>query len=277
MARVAVVTGSNKGIGFACARALCKQLKPEDVVYVTARNPELGEKAVLALEKEGLKPHFHQLDISDKASVEALRDHLKKEHGGLDILINNAAIAYKAKDTTPFAEQAKVTNRVNYFDTAQAFHILSPLLRPHARVVNVCSFVAVMTWGRMGDALKDQFRNVSSEEELNSIVNRFINLAAKDEHTKHGFPTTAYGFSKVALSALSRLHDRVFEKETTRPGIVVYAADPGWVQTDMSSNSGNKNIDQGADTLVWLALKPQGDTEGRGEMFSDRKLNKVFL
>lgn len=42
------------------------------------------------------------------------------------------------------------------------------------RVVNVCSFVAVMTWGRMGDALKDQFRNVSSEEELNSIVNRFI-------------------------------------------------------------------------------------------------------
>lgn len=64
-------------------------------MYVTARNPELGEKAVLALEKEGLKPHFHQLDISDKASVEALRDHLKKEHGGLDILINNAAIAYK--------------------------------------------------------------------------------------------------------------------------------------------------------------------------------------
>ncbi|XP_071811989.1 carbonyl reductase [NADPH] 1-like [Apostichopus japonicus] len=277
MARVAVVTGSNKGIGLACIRALCKQLKPDDVVYLTARNPELGKKAVADLEKEGLKPRFHQLDISNKASVEALRDHLKKEHGGLDILINNAAIAFKSKDPAPFSEQAKVTNGVNYFDNAQAYHILSPLLRPNARVVNVCSFVAVMTWGKMGDDLKEQFRKLATEEELNTIVNKFIDLAAKDEHTKHGFPGTAYGFSKVALSAFTRLQDRIFEKDTARPGIAVFAADPGWVVTDMSSGSGKKNVDEGADTLVWLAMRPEGDLEGRGEMYSDRKLNKVFL
>ena len=52
-------------------------------------------KAVADLEKEGLNPRYHQLDISNQQSVEALRDHLKKEHGGLDILINNAAMAFK--------------------------------------------------------------------------------------------------------------------------------------------------------------------------------------
>ncbi|KAJ8024551.1 Carbonyl reductase [NADPH] 3 [Holothuria leucospilota] len=277
MSRIAVVTGSNKGIGFACVRALCKQLKPEDVVYLTARKPDLGKKAVLDLEKEGLKPRFHQLDISDKQSVEALRDHLKKEHGGLDILINNAATAYKAKDQTPFSEQAKVTNQVNYFDNVQAVHILSPLLRANARVVNVCSFVANMTWGKMGNELKEEFKNLSSEDQLNKLVQKFIDLAAKDEHTKHGFPNTAYGFSKVAFSAYTRLLDREFQKDSNRPGMVAFAADPGWVVTDMSSQSGNKNIDEGADTLVWLALQPEGATEGRGEMFSDRKLHQVFV
>lgn len=57
----------------------------------------------------------------------------------------------------------------------------------------------------------------------------------------------------------------------------IFQADPGWVVTDMTSGSGKKNIDEGADTLVWLAMRPEGDLEGRGEMYSDRKLNKVFL
>ncbi len=65
-----------------------------------ARDEGRGAAAVAALEKEGLKPRFHQLDISDGASITALRDHLTKTHGGLDLLVNNAAIAYKVSDAT---------------------------------------------------------------------------------------------------------------------------------------------------------------------------------
>ncbi|PIK39333.1 Carbonyl reductase [Apostichopus japonicus] len=277
MSRVAVVTGSNKGIGLACIRALCRQLKPDDVVYLTARNPELGKKAVADLEKEGLKPRFHQLDISNKASVEALRDHLKKEHGGLDILINNAAIAYKDEDPAPFAEQAKVTNDINYFKTAQVFHTLSPLLRANARVVNVASFVANWTWGKMEENVKEKFRHLSKEEELDKIVKEFVDLATTGEHTKHGFPNTSYGFSKVAVAAMTKLQDQEMQKDSKRSGIIVYSADPGYVKTDMSSQGGDKTTDEGADTLVWLALRTENAIEGRGEMFSDRKINKVIL
>lgn len=45
----------------------------------------------------------------------------------------------------------------------------------------------------------------------------------------------------------------------------------------MSSQGGDKDTDEGADTLVWLALRTDNATEGRGEMFSDRKINKVIL
>jgi carbonyl reductase 1 len=87
------VTGGNKGVGFAIVKALCKQF--EGNVYLTARNVTLGMNAVSELQKENLQPKFHQLDISDDESITTFRDYIKNTYGGLDILVNNAAIAFK--------------------------------------------------------------------------------------------------------------------------------------------------------------------------------------
>jgi len=59
-----------------------------------ARDQARGQEAVASLEKEGLHPKFHQLDIDDPESVKCLRQFLVDTYGGLDILINNAGIAY---------------------------------------------------------------------------------------------------------------------------------------------------------------------------------------
>ena len=59
-----------------------------------ARSEERGLSAVKDLEKEGLKPKFHQLDITDHQSIVKLKDFLVAKYGGLDVLVNNAAIAY---------------------------------------------------------------------------------------------------------------------------------------------------------------------------------------
>lgn len=87
------VTGGNKGIGYAIVRSLCQQY--DGHVYLTARDITRGLNAVSELEKQGLKPKFHQLDISDDESITKFRDYLKNTYGGLDVLINNAAIAFK--------------------------------------------------------------------------------------------------------------------------------------------------------------------------------------
>ena len=108
----------------------------DGVVYLTSRNESLGKAAVAELEKLGHHPHYHQLDIDDESSVIRIRDYMKEKYGGLDVLVNNAAVAMKRGT---FAEQAVVNLRTNFFNTERACQILFPILKPHARVVNVSS------------------------------------------------------------------------------------------------------------------------------------------
>ena len=93
--RVALVTGANKGLGFAIVRALAGGFQGD--VVLTAPDEAQGLAAVQQLQTQGLSPLFHQLDIDDRQSIRALRDFLRKEYGGLDVLVNNAGIAFKSK------------------------------------------------------------------------------------------------------------------------------------------------------------------------------------
>ena len=68
---VAIVTGSNKGIGFGIVKDLCKKYKGD--VYLTSRNEERGLKAVEDLKKEGLEPKYHVCDLSNVETVLKLR------------------------------------------------------------------------------------------------------------------------------------------------------------------------------------------------------------
>ena len=138
--KVAIVTGGNKGIGFAIVKGLVEKF--DGAVYLTARNVERGNNAVKELEKTGINASFHQLDIDDRSSIEKLRDYMKDKYGGIDVLVNNAGIAFKAAATEPMHVQAKVTIQTNYFGTKQACEVLFPILKPGARVVNVSSSAA---------------------------------------------------------------------------------------------------------------------------------------
>ncbi|KAM7322323.1 hypothetical protein ACRRTK_019164 [Alexandromys fortis] len=99
---VALVTGGNKGIGFAITRDLCQKFSGD--VVLTARNQARGQAAVQQLQAEGLNPRFHQLDIDDLHSIRAIRDFLLKEYGGLDVLVNNAGIGTWPKNKPPPTE-----------------------------------------------------------------------------------------------------------------------------------------------------------------------------
>jgi len=62
-----------------------------------ARDESRGQDAVAAFAKEGLHPKYHQLDIDDEESIKRLRQFLVDNYGGLDLLVNNAGIAYKVR------------------------------------------------------------------------------------------------------------------------------------------------------------------------------------
>lgn len=256
--RVALVTGSNKGIGFGIVKELCSKF--DGIVYLTSRDEKRGKSAVEELNKLGLNPHYHQLDIDDESSVTRLRDYLQTRYGGLDALVNNAAIAFKMAATEPFEEQARITLHTNFFNTLRASNILFPLLRPHARVVNVSSSSGHLSRINGEEPAASELRNKLSSptlttEELCGLMKNFIEAAQNGEHKKLGWPNSTYVVSKVGLSALSRIQQRAFD-EDSREDIIVNHVHPGYVDTDMTSHKGHFTIEQGAAAPSWLALLP---------------------
>ena len=136
MQRIAVVTGANKGIGYEIAKQL---LTTCTVVVLACRNKELGEAAVKQLASP--KARFMQCDISDAASIAAFADTFSTEFGALDVLVNNAAIAFKGADPTPFEGQTGPTLRTNYKGTVALTERMLPLLEKSANghLVNIAS------------------------------------------------------------------------------------------------------------------------------------------
>jgi carbonyl reductase 1 len=267
--KVAVVTGSNKGIGFGIVKQLCEQLKPGSIVYLTARDEGRGQAAVKELEKLGLSPKFHLLDIDNLESIIKFRDDMKNTHGGIDILVNNAAIAFKHDATEPFGHQANETIRVNYFAILDVCRELFPLLNKGARVVNVSSSVGHLTMIKgqepQAGALRARFSDPSLKvEQLNQLMNEFIKAANEGNHHECGWPGSTYAVSKVGLSALTRIQQKDFDAQRPGDDIVVNSVHPGYVDTDMTSHKGPLTIEQGAAAPVWCALLPPWVTIPRG-------------
>ncbi|BFZ24375.1 hypothetical protein BsWGS_27414 [Bradybaena similaris] len=269
--RVAVVTGANKGVGFGIVRALCKQFDGD--VFLTSRDEGRGKSAVQQLEKEGLQPKFHQLDLNNYESIVKLREFLLKHYQGLDVLVNNAGIAYKMDSTAPFSEQAEVTTKTNFFDTLAVCEVLFPILRPHARVVNVSSMMSKFALDKCSDKLKARFTDPEiTMEELTSLMKQFVQAARDNTAKQDGFPDTTYGMSKIGVTVMSIIQQRELDKQG-KQDIVVNACCPGYVDTDMTSHKGSKTIDEGAETPVYLALLPPNVQSPRGDFVQEKKVS----
>ena len=156
---------------------MCKDF--DGIVYLTSRDEGRGLKAVEQLKSLGLSPLFHPLDIDDEASVLKLRDHLLKEHGGLDVLVNNAVIIFRMTCTDPFGDTVERTIRTNFFHTLRLNEILFPILRPHARVVNLTSDDGhlLKIAGKEPEASQLRTRFAAPDltiEQLSDLMNEFI-------------------------------------------------------------------------------------------------------
>ena len=92
------------------------------------RDEALGRAAVAGLAREGLHPRYHALDITDEAAITRLRDHLREQHGGLDVLVNNAGLCLPSDTELAFGEQARVTLGLNYYSN-KVMYILYYTLR----------------------------------------------------------------------------------------------------------------------------------------------------
>jgi len=264
--RVAVVTGSNKGIGYAIVKDLCSKF--DGIVYLTSRDEGRGKAAQQELAKLGLKCNYHQLDITDQASIDRFAAYIKNTYGGFDCLVNNAGFAYKQAATEPIGVQARDTIGINYFGTLAVSKALFPLLRPHARVSNVSSMAGHLKYvngdePHASELKKKLASDTLTVEELSALMNQYIETTNNGTHKQKGWGNSTYCTSKIGMSALSRIHQRDFDADP-REDLVINFCHPGYVDTDMSSHKGPLTIEEGAKAPVYLALLPPNITSPKG-------------
>ncbi|CAH2265643.1 jg15727 [Pararge aegeria aegeria] len=264
--KVAIVSGANKGLGFAIVKGLCQNYK--GIVYLTARDESRGLEAVKKLNDLGLKPMFHLLDVTEKNSIEKLAEYIKTKHGGFDVLVNNAAIL-EWDEVYPTYEAAKRNIEINYKSLLNIEALLYPLLRDGARVVNVssaCGHLSNLRNKKWLDLLTKQDLN---KEDINYFVDEYLESVKNGTFRKEDFADDGkhaeHRVSKIALTALTMVQQKLY------PNISINAVHPGSVDTDMAKLKKGVNPDEAAKTVLYLILEASPKLKGTF-MWYNRKL-----
>ena len=245
-AQVAIVTGANKGVGYHIAAQLVASGLFGTVV-LACRDPTRGLRAAAEVGGEYLP-----LNVGDPSSAASLAQMVHEKFGRCDLLVNNAAIAFKAADPTPFNEQTKPTLDVNYRGTVQVTEALLPLLakQPHARIVNVASMAGKLR--QLSPSLQRQFASPTlTMDQLHTLVESFEADVRSGAHARNGWGRSNYGLSKLAVIAATKVWSR------QHPSISVNAMCPGYCDTDMSSHRGTRPPAEGAKIAVLLSTMDQ--------------------
>jgi carbonyl reductase 1 len=266
--RVAVVTGSNKGIGFFIAVQLGLSGLFENVI-LACRDEQRGLTAVQdAIKAIGnkAKVSYAPLTLGDHDSHVAFRQKMEQDFGKVDVLVNNAGFAFKGADPTPFAQQTKPTMDINYHGTVDFTEEMLPLIRKgtDARIVNVASMSGHLSQISSRD-LRNKFTSPTlTMPELNQLVAKFESDVQTGIHREQGWGNSNYGMSKLAVIAATK----VWAREEA-PTIAVNCCCPGYCKTDMTSQKGVRDPREGAKNAVIPVIM---ENPPSGEFFSDFKV-----
>jgi len=141
--KVALVTGSSRGIGAGMVRAL-DECGARCVVNYVADDAGRNHADALAVAAELRDPIVLQADVGDDAQVAAMMDRVRNDAGGLDILINNAGILRDKSLKKMAADEWDAVLRVNLSGAFHCMRHAQSILRNDGRIVNLSSVSGAM-------------------------------------------------------------------------------------------------------------------------------------
>jgi len=231
--KVALVTGANKGIGYAIAAGLGALGYR---VAVGARDAARLDTAVEKLRAGGADAFGVPLDVTGDRSAADAAASVGRTAGRLDVLVNNAGVSgpmgpdWAQDPTTLDLDVVRAVVETNVLGVIRVTNAMLPLLRRSSspRIVNMSSSVGSV-------ALQS------------------------DPAVEMGAVMAAYAPSKSFLNAVTVQYARQFADT----GILINAACPGLVATDFTGFFGDRTAEQGAVIAVKLATLPDGGPTGR--------------
>ena len=200
-------------------------------VVLAGRDDDALDRAFHSVDRANEQAMTVHLDVTNPESIRSAQRAVAGRFDGVDILVNNAAVLlFEHEDVLSVPLDAyRRTFETNLFGAIEVSRVFAPAM-------------AQSGYGRIV--------NVSSGAGQ---------LARMSDYAP------AYSMSKAALNAFTRILAHTYQGN----GVLVNAADPGWVRTDMGGPSAPRSPREGADTIVWLATLP--DDGPTGGFFHDRQ------
>lgn len=223
MAKTALVTGGNRGIGQQVARVLATDGWD---VLLGSRDKPRGDAAAARLRKDtGGRLKAVEVDVTSDTSCTTAAGKLRDGAIKLDALVNNAGVY--GRSSGPHETLA-----TNFFGPLRVIDAMLPLLRDGATITNVTSGLGALA------NLDDALRRFLADPALTrgKLVTRMQAYEGGD----------AYAVSKAALNALTR----ILAADLAPRHIRINATDPGWVRTDMGGRGAPRSVEQGAASVL---------------------------
>ncbi|MDP4290724.1 MAG: SDR family oxidoreductase [Bacteroidota bacterium] len=234
MKKVALITGSYKGIGFETAKQLGQN---EFIVIVSARKGKRADEAAERLKAEGIEAFSVKLDITDEKEVDKACKYIAEKFGKLDVLVNNAGIQLDNDSPNVPNSVETVSHKIlketfesNFFGVVGLTQKLLPLIvkSEQGRIVNVSSIMGSLTM---------------HADKTSPIFN---------------LKPFAYDASKTALNQFT-VHLAAALDNTK---VKVNSAHPGWVKTDLGGENAPMTVEDGAKSIVELCMIDENGPNG---------------
>ncbi len=229
-----LVTGANRGLGFEVAKQLASRGYK---VYMGCRNLDKSQRAYNEVKKINPNTELVKLDVTSTSDIRTLLNQLKSNNDVIDILINNAGV---------FLESDGPEDQ----STSSVFKV-DPVI--------VLKTIEANTIGPL--KLIQSLVPPMVEKGEGRVINISSGMGQLETMGDH-WP--GYRISKTALNALTC----VLDAEISNKNISVNSVCPGWVRTDMGGENAHLSIEEGVDTILWLATM---DNPPTGKFLRERK------
>lgn len=220
---IAVVTGANRGLGFAVSEGLAEK---GNTVIMTARDLRSLSDSAGKLKAKNYDIHTVELDVSDFNSIESALKQIISKFKRIDILVNNAGVLRSGMeeddDLEELCDSMMESFQTNSIGPALMIKTVLPLMKKNnfGRIVNVSSGMGGLTEMDGGHL--------------------------------------AYRASKAALNVVTR----VYSNDVKGSDILINSVCPGWVKTEMGGAGANRELPEGAASILWAAFLPKDGPTG---------------
>ena len=283
--RTILVTGANKGIGYAAVENLLKAGKYSKII-ITSRSQQAAEEAIKKItaehgEEKAIKVSFLVLDLNETSSIDKFIDEVKEQYGQVDTLLNNAGVYTAAPNGQELYDKDFF---INYLQTKYLIvkFLQEKALKKDGKIIVTSSDLAQLKI--MKDSNPEFYEKVAEYEKLS-----FEHLKQLVEEYKAGLIANGtawpevYNTSKMFISIFLYLLGK--EEKVNAAGIQVYSVHPGFIETDLTkeeiqkySLTATETLEDGGNRLAYLAHLPfEINPEFQGRHFQNDIVNDLRL